>query len=90
MMKATTINTFIELLTVINEIFLCKSNSSRKIAIAINIFIELLDENFLRKYNSPRKIATKILNHLKTSTGSTFKEFKQSKKCCLFVKVGWF
>ena len=59
-------------------------------SIAINIFIELLDENFLRKYNSPRKIATKSLNHLKTSTGSTFKEFKQSKKCCLFVKVGWF
>ena len=74
MMKAIIVNTFIELLTVINYIFLCKSNSPRKIAIAINIFIELLNENFLRKYNSPRKSVTKSLNHLKTSTGKTFKE----------------
>ena len=74
MVKAMTINTFIELLTVLNEIFLCKSNSLRKIAIAINIFIELLNENFLRKCNSPRKIATKSLNHLKNSTGKTLKE----------------
>ena len=74
MVKAMTINTFIELLTVLNEIFLCNSNSLRKIAIAISIFIELLNENFLRKYNSPRKIVTKSLNHLKTSTGKTFKE----------------
>ena len=74
MVKAMTINTFIELLTVLNEIFLCKSSSLRKIAIAINIFIELLNENFLRKYNSRRKIVTKSLNHLKTSTGKTFKE----------------
>ena len=74
MVKAMAINTFIELLTVLNEIFLCNSNSLRKIAIAINIFIELLNENFLRKYNSPRKIVTKSLNHLKTSTGKTFKE----------------